>query len=578
MDEHTPSDDSPRPTAEPDDPVTVGLAWYHILSETAPDGILILDAQSTILAANPAAGRIFGYAPGELIGQPLTMLIPQRLRERHNKGIQRYLASGVRHLSWEGAELPGLTRAGEEIPLEIAFGESMQDGRHIFAGFIRDIRQRKEAEAERERLLLEARHARKEAEEANRSKSEFLSTMSHEIRTPINAIIGYADLLDLGLKGPLTPGQREQLERIRVSSQHLLGLVNDVLDLAKVEAGHLTVMHQRAVAVHATTGAIALVGPQAAERGIEVLDPCLDDPDTTYVGDEDRVRQILVNLLSNAVKFTAPGGRVRITCGTTTSTDEDARLPDGDRWTYIRVQDTGIGIAPESLESVFQPFRQVQTGTTRDSGGSGLGLTISRRLARLMGGDLTVRSAPGEGSTFTLWLARPEAPDAAVEDIREMAGQAGELVVLGRALQECVIPIVEAVRTRLQGEPGIPAAGLGAADLEDHVSTFLTDLAQLLVILDTSKEDPVHLMRDGTEIQRAISELHGGQRARLGWSEESMKREFQILREEVTRGIRQQLPQDGPESVDVLAVLTRLIDRAERISLRGFHGFNRGGR
>src|SRR5205814_7512002 len=256
------------------------------------------------------------------------------------------------------------------------------------------------------------REARLEAEAASQAKSEFLAIMSHELRTPLNAVLGYAELLELGISGPLTDGQRDQLARIGMSGRHLLGLVNEVLDLAKVEAGRLSVRSAPASATVAIASAIALIQPQAAAHGLELHVETLPDPPPVYIGDDERVRQILVNLLSNAVKFTPVGGTITVGAATTISPDSEARLLANRPYVSLRVSDSGVGIPPEKLISIFDPFVQAESGHTRSKEGSGLGLTISRRLARLMGGDLTVRSATGKGATFTLWLPAEARNDA----------------------------------------------------------------------------------------------------------------------------------------------------------------------
>ena len=272
----------------------------------------------------------------------------------------------------------------------------------------------REVAAVNERLVvssLREQELAEDAQAANRAKSDFLATMSHEIRTPINAIVGYADLMDLGIPDPATDAQKAYLERIRASSSHLLLLVDDVLDLAKVESGRMTVRLERASAPEAVSASIVLVRAQAIARGVEVEAPRADEEGLSYLGDERRVRQILVNLLSNAVKFTDPGGRVTVRCGSTDRPDPEVQGEGHGRWTYIRVEDTGIGIAPEQTAAVFQPFVQVETGHTRTHGGTGLGLTIARGLAVRMGGHLTLRSEFGAGSCFTLWL--PAGPPVA---------------------------------------------------------------------------------------------------------------------------------------------------------------------
>jgi signal transduction histidine kinase len=242
------------------------------------------------------------------------------------------------------------------------------------------------------------------AEDANRAKSQFLANMSHEIRTPINAIVGYADLLDLEIPGPLNDAQKLHLARIRASSNHLIMLVEDVLDLAKLEAGHIHVERRRASAADTAAASIELLRTQAAAAGVSIEEPGLDGDGPFYFGDERRAQQILVNLLSNAVKFTGRGGRVTVSAGSTDEPESNAHLEHRDQWTYIRVNDTGIGIPPDQVTKVFQPFVQVETGHTRTRGGTGLGLTIARELAVRMGGDLTLRSEIGVGSAFTLWL------------------------------------------------------------------------------------------------------------------------------------------------------------------------------
>jgi signal transduction histidine kinase len=229
------------------------------------------------------------------------------------------------------------------------------------------------------------------AEEANRVKSEFLATMSHELRTPLNAIGGYAELLEIGVRGPITDQQRQDLLRIQASQRHLLGLINEVLNYAKLETGsvqyHLTDVQVSEVLASAG----ALVTPQARERSLTLtVDTCSDE--LTVRADAEKLLQILANLLSNAVKFTPDGGSVRLSCRAT----EGALL--------FHVSDSGIGIPADKLDAIFEPFVQVRSDLTRTAEGTGLGLAISRDLARAMGGDLTAESTPGKGSTFTLML------------------------------------------------------------------------------------------------------------------------------------------------------------------------------
>jgi signal transduction histidine kinase len=418
----------------------------------------------------------------------------------------------------------------------------------------------------------EADAARRTAVAASRLKSEFLATMSHEFRTPLNAILGYTQLLDLGVLGPATPAQHAHLARLESSARHLLQLVDDVLDVAKVDADRLDVRHDVKASGAAIAAAVGLIQPQARGKGVTVEAPEAAAPQVNYLGDEHRVRQILVNLLSNAVKFTERGGRVTITSGHTSEPEPGAKLgamttggPDASRpeaaeWAFIRITDTGPGIEPALMGQLFEPFVQGDGALTRAQGGTGLGLAISRRLARLMGGDLTARSQLGAGATFTLWLPLPErAPEPPEGDrVAQAAGitapsDAGTADSRGGAIQrDAAVKLdddaylaLQALGARLAAEaetasehyvaalradPELPGAQeLPTVQLRDHAPALLALLAsQLMVIGETRGSDP-ELLRDGAQAQRLMSELHGAQRHRLGWREEDIERETAYL-------------------------------------------------
>jgi signal transduction histidine kinase len=247
---------------------------------------------------------------------------------------------------------------------------------------------------------------RLEAESASNAKSDFLAKMSHEIRTPINAMMGYAELLQMGIAGPVTEAQAMQLARIRASGEHLTSMIGEILDLSKIEAGRMGMESAIGIVGDVAEAALGLIRPAATTKGVDLDSRLQGIPRTTYVGDPQRVQQILSNLLGNAVKFTPAGGSVSICCGSARRS-----LIEGERavpWATITVQDTGVGIAPGDLDRIFQPFVQVDGGYTRAHGGTGLGLTISRNLAQMMGGEITVESVLGEGSRFTVWLPVPE--------------------------------------------------------------------------------------------------------------------------------------------------------------------------
>jgi signal transduction histidine kinase len=259
-----------------------------------------------------------------------------------------------------------------------------------------------QALASRAAMAVENARLFQRAEAANEAKSAFLATMSHEIRTPINAIIGYSDLLDAEIAGPLAPRQREFLRRIEESSAHLLRLINDILDLSKIEAGELAIERAPISAPLIVGEAVRLIRPEVEQHGLTIEETCESTGRTAAVADGGRVRQILLNLLSNATKFSEPGGSIHVVCGTAPAPTNTA-LPKGD-YVFIRVEDTGDGIEPEKLSVIFQPFVQGDASLTRKHGGSGLGLAISRHLAALMKGQITVVTEPGRGSAFTLWL------------------------------------------------------------------------------------------------------------------------------------------------------------------------------
>jgi signal transduction histidine kinase len=247
-----------------------------------------------------------------------------------------------------------------------------------------------QARAHAEMARMEAEAARAEAERANNSKTDFLAVMSHELRTPLTAIMGYEELLSDGITGPVTELQRQQLGRINASARHLLGLIDEILTFARVDIGRERVRWESMSVNHTLTDAAALVQPMAADKKLRFIVELLDE-DQSIQTDGTKLRQMLVNLLSNGIKFTDKG-EVRLGCAVNASTLE------------VRIADTGVGIAAENIEDVFEPFWQAEQTATRKTGGTGLGLSVTRKLARLLGGDVTVASRMGAGTTFLLTL------------------------------------------------------------------------------------------------------------------------------------------------------------------------------
>ena len=517
------------------------------------DGIIIVDVEGEIRFANPAAEHLFGRPADDLVGT----------------------AFGFALATGDTTEMEVVQRGGTVVTVDLRIVEIAWEGEPMNLVSLRDVSDRKHAE-QRERELAREQTARAEAEAANRAKSDFLAMMSHELRTPLNAILGYCELLALGLSGPVVDAQREQLGRIQASSHHLIGLVNEILDLAKIEAGTLAVSSEPASTAEAISAAAALTQPQAQAAGITLSAELPPDEASIYLGDEDRVRQILVNLLSNAVKFTEAGGNITLGSGVTGAPAPGARLQGGPEWVYFHVTDTGIGIPEEELRVIFDPFVQVETGHTRSRDGTGLGLTISRRLARLMGGDLTARSEVGRGSTFTLWL--PTAPYQPAE-VASLAA-AGELLPgsipvaglsgSGECLLRELAALVGAVVSRIRSDPVIPTSGAPEFSVvADHLATFLADIAEALVVLEESAGRPSSFMADTTLIQRLVAERHGMQRARLGWTKEAVRREYALVLEELRRTLEGCSSAEDPHQLEnALQFLSRFLDQAEYVSLR----------
>ncbi|MHB1329142.1 MAG: PAS domain S-box protein, partial [Gemmatimonadales bacterium] len=356
-------------------------ARYRTLFEYAPDGILIGDPGSSYLDANPSICRMLGYQTHELIGKrPVDILAREEL-PRVSGTLSEIRDEGAHHQEWMFRR-----KDGSIFPAEV-IAAGTPDGNII--AMIRDIAERKAAEAEREK--------RHRAEAADRIKSAFLATMSHELRTPLNSIIGFTGIMLQGLAGPVNPEQHKQLEMVRRSARHLLALVNDVLDISKIEAGQLEVTREPFDLGASIAKVIALVAPQAEAKGLELVTEMVDVG--TVVSDERRFEQILFNLLGNAIKFTERG-RVTVTVDLVDGTG----LAEGGALARLRVADTGVGIRAEDLATLFQPFRQLDVGLARRHDGTGLGLAICRRLASLMGGHVSAESEWGVGSVFTVTL------------------------------------------------------------------------------------------------------------------------------------------------------------------------------
>lgn len=363
---------------------------FRAVVETALDAVITIDEESTILFVNKSTQKIFGHTLEELRGQPLTMLMPEYLRHLHQAGVKRYIETEHRHISWEAVELPGLHRDGHEIPLEISFSEFIRNGKRHFTGIARDITGRKRVEEERTQLLSSEQKARREAEAANRTKDEFLSTLSHELRTPLTAILGWSRLLSAGQLDEAN--KQRALETIERSARTQSQLIEDILDVSRVISGKMRLEVRPLDLTAVIEAAVDTVLPAAEAKGIR-LQRVLDYGASMVSGDPSRLQQVVWNLLSNAIKFTPRGGRVQI------------RLERINSHVEIIVTDTGQGISPDVLPFVFDRFRQADSTITRTHGGLGLGLAIVRHLVELHGGTVEAESGcQDQGATFTVRL------------------------------------------------------------------------------------------------------------------------------------------------------------------------------
>ncbi|HJQ10373.1 MAG TPA: ATP-binding protein [Gemmatimonadaceae bacterium] len=389
-------------------------ARYRELFDFAPDAYLVTDMNGTIREANLAAGRLLGVEPRFLAGKPIQAFFEEGSRTQYRKQLDQ-LCHSDRIDDWELWIVP---RSKQRVPVTVSLSRALQrdEEKTAYRWILRDSTRQKDAEdalrelnrdlelriasrtaqlaaanLKKDQLIFSERKAREEAEVANRVKSEFLALLSHEFRTPLQAIFGYTELLERQIHGPLNDAQQRDLKRIQQSQQHLLGLITTILDFARLESGHGMDVQLGAVVVHEILCNMeGFVGPQLETKNLRYSYNC-EDQGMVAQADGTKVEQIVLNLLANAIKFTPPGGEITIECAN-----------GGDR-VHVHVRDTGIGIPADKLDAIFEPFVQIRS---RDaiSGGTGLGLPISRRLATAMGGELFARSVQGQGSTFTLSL------------------------------------------------------------------------------------------------------------------------------------------------------------------------------
>jgi PAS domain S-box-containing protein len=371
---------------------------FRDLLEAAPNAIFEVDCDGTIGLLNAAAEKMFGYPREELLGQVIEVLVPESLRSQHRAHRSVYAAHPVTRPMGIGMELFARRKDGSQFPVEISLSPT---GSSRVIAVVRDITDRKQAEAQINAMHqqfteeLEAKNRQleirnREVERANRLKSEFLASMSHELRTPLHTIIGFADLLNEELKGPLNADQKRFVRHIQQDSRHLLELINDILDISKIESGKLELHFEIFRVADAIGETIDGLRPLAAQKKLEIRQKF--HPDLKVSADRVRFKEIFYNLITNAIKFTPENGQITIECG---KVAEDL---------FFSVRDTGIGIDPSEQQAIFDTFYQVGATTRGVREGTGLGLAITKRLVEMHGGRIWVESTPGEGSRFQFVL------------------------------------------------------------------------------------------------------------------------------------------------------------------------------
>jgi PAS domain S-box-containing protein len=360
----------------------------RLIINAAMDAVITMNAEGRITNWNSEAEKTFGWSSEEALGRRLyDVILPLRFRADHERELQRFLVTGEGTILRQRTEMTALHRDGHEFPAEVATSPVRFGGQWIFSSFMRDIAEHKRAQEE----LLNAKQA---AEEANRAKSIFLANMSHELRTPLNAIIGYSEMLEEETEelGKLA-GVRD-LQRIQSAGKHLLALINDILDLSKIEAGKMGV-HLETFDVAQMIDEIASTVQPTVAINSNTLQVDVAKDAGEMRADLTKVRQILLNLLSNSCKFTDHGA---------ITLSADRRTIDQREWLRFIVEDTGIGITAEQQQNLFREFSQADASIARKYGGTGLGLAITHRFIQIMRGTISVDSQPARGSTFTIQI------------------------------------------------------------------------------------------------------------------------------------------------------------------------------
>ncbi len=365
------------------------------------DGVITIDEYGAILSFNKEAEHIFGYTLEEVTGNNVRMLMPEPDKGNHSSYLNNYLQTGTAKIIGIGREVVGMRKDGSTFPLDLAVSELLVEGKRHFTGIVRDITIQKRAE----KGII---RAKEEAEQANRAKTQFLAHMSHDLRTPLNSVLGFSQLLAMDLSKTLTKGQKENVERIEKSGKHLLTLINEILDLSRIESGSLTVELEPIDILKLIVELLAYVKPIASKYGVEIIDQTKDTNPCSITADKTRLKQVILNLLSNAIKYNKENGTVTIALNNV-----------GKGNLRIVVEDTGPGIPEDKQPGLFEPFNRLDADKT-DIEGTGIGLTIAKQLTEKMGGAIGLDSVVGKGSRFYV-----ELPCAGSREKEELQSEAG---------------------------------------------------------------------------------------------------------------------------------------------------------
>ena len=360
---------------------------FSAIARSAGDAIIMVNDAGRITYWNPAAEEIFGYTLDEAVGRDVHLILaPERYQEQAITAIKHWSAVTRRTGIYKRADIYGHRKDGTEFPIDLTLSTVDLGGSLTAIAILRDITERHQAARE----LVAAKEA---AEEASLAKSNFLANMSHELRTPLNSIIGFTELVNDGVTGPVNEQQQEYLENVLTSSRHLLQIISEILDLSRIEAGKMMLDMVPVEVGNLILQVQSIFSCQFSNRGIEFTTATTHPDGLVLRADEVKLRQVIINLLSNALKFTDPGGKVVL--GTRIT---------GNGMLAIEVQDTGIGMKPEDIPKLFKEFSQIEPAMTRNRDGTGLGLALSKRLVELHNGMITVSSTFGKGSTFIVEL------------------------------------------------------------------------------------------------------------------------------------------------------------------------------